>query len=121
MVMGRGAQHSTTPLDCVTPPRIGTTFTLRFQNEALPAESFLLFGPCQDGPATLIGPTLCDTLYLWLLVVGSRSTPASPAEFPIVIPYEPALIGYTTCVQGAYPRALPCWMATDGVRVTVQK
>jgi hypothetical protein len=63
-------------------------------------------------------PGVCSTSFLYVIPLGMAATTTNPAYFTFTLPNESWLVGFQFCIQGASGRG--CWVATDGVRVTIR-
>jgi hypothetical protein len=98
-------------LNCVTPPKIGTTFTVYAIN------GFLSVGQCLSAPLALPGcfgyPAFGWTIPLALFPRTSNY------QVNIPVPNNPRLVGAVVCLQGALSTST-CISLSEGIRATVQ-
>jgi hypothetical protein len=64
-------------------------------------------------------PWVPQTGFLWLHPSALIESSSSPPWFYVVLPNEPALLGYTLGVQGVTP-STTCSHASNAIRVTIQ-
>jgi hypothetical protein len=63
---------------------------------------------------------MCDRAFLYVVPLLIFSTPMRPAAFCFSIPREPTLLGARFCVQGTALGQAGCFVATDGLILTIQ-
>jgi hypothetical protein len=105
--LGPGRVGYSEEITCLTPPRIGTVFTLGHR------ATFLVVGSCYNTPPLLRPPGFPDPSILWV----QPQTVLTPGS-QIVLPNNPALVGVQRCIQTAVNTSRG-WEFTAGVQVTV--
>ena len=112
-------------LEILTPPKLGTTLQVTFQNSpkwiAPGGFNLLVFGFPLTPAATLNPPVVVNKGYLHVLPLGpALQLPGNPAVFGLPIPNNPYLKGAKFCLQGGSFEATTSFRLTDAMEVTIQ-
>jgi len=118
-VVGRGHPPGGAPLLCRTPPQLGTSFCLVFPSATNSGFIGVGLAPPIFPPILINVPGLCSPVLVHTIPFLTIPAGGGPAVGCIPLPAEPALLGWSFCLQ-AFALQVSCYLSTDAVVVRIQ-
>ncbi len=117
-VHGSGCPHATSAPHCVTPPQIGTVFSVQCPACAHDRRSFVVVGAPLHSPIVIGAPVTCHHQLCNLSCSPLALLFANHVQ--IHIPNDHHLIGLSLCIQcGCVDPTVPCLELSLATRATI--